>query len=98
MVAWINVIAGIWILLSGFWNLNPWNFLIMGIVVATIGFWNQRGQWQGIVNGLLGLWLVLSSFILTLRTPANLWVTGLIIAVLAIWRLVDTQRRLPSHG
>jgi hypothetical protein len=98
MVAWVNVIAGIWIFLSGFWNLSPWNFFIFGIVVATIGFWNQRGQWQGIVNGILGLWLVLSSFILTLRTPGNLWVAGLIITVLAVWRLVDTQRRMPSHG
>ncbi len=63
--AGINVIAGIWAIVSSSTGslITPGNFLITGLVVALFGFWNPQWQWQGIVDGILGQWLILSSVI-----------------------------------
>jgi hypothetical protein len=99
---WINILAGIWAFITGFWIyvLQPVNLFVIGVVIAVFGFWTYEKEWQGIVNGLIGLWLVLSAFIPNLVTPVNLWISGVIVAGLAIWRLISISfhhPELPHH-
>ena len=42
-------------------------------------------MWQGWVNLLLGVWLLLSGLIPALQTPENLIISGLLVAVLGFW-------------
>ncbi len=46
-------------------------------------------KWQSIVNGLLGIWLIISAFIVkTLGDSGNLWnylIVGSVVAVLGFW-------------
>ncbi len=93
--AWVNVIAGIWALLSSFTYAltTPTNFFITGAVIAVFGFWAPRGKWQGVVNGILGVWLIISSFVPELVAQANLLVVGLAVAILAAWRAAGGPAR-----
>ncbi len=40
---WVNFIAGLWLILSGFLNFSPaamtTNFFVVGIIVAILGLW-----------------------------------------------------------
>jgi len=98
--AWMHIIVGFWVFLSGFWEelVVPANFVIMGVTLTVLGFWTPRNQWQGIVNGVLGLWLILSGFIPGLLSSANLLITGLIVIILAAWQAAasrQTPRPIP---
>jgi len=46
-------------------------------------------MWQSIVNGILGIWLIISAFIVKgLGDTGNLWnylIVGIIVAVLGFW-------------
>jgi len=89
---WINLISGLWALLSSFSVilLSPLNFIITGIVMIVFGFWRPFKSWQGFVNGCLGIWLLFSGIIPSLRTAGNMAVVGLAVVVFSVWRIVDT--------
>jgi len=89
---WINLISGLWALLSSFSAilLSPINFIITGLAMAVFGFWRPMRSWQGFINGILGLWLVFSGLIPALRTATNMAVIGLAVVVFSIWRIIDT--------
>jgi len=38
-------------------------------------------MWQGWINLILGVWLILSAFVAPLQTPANLVIVGILAAV-----------------
>ncbi len=46
-------------------------------------------KWQDIVNGLAGIWLIISAFIVkSLGDTGNLWnylIVGVIVAILGFW-------------
>jgi len=46
-------------------------------------------MWQGWVNLVLGVWLILSGLITPLQTPANLIIVGLLAAVFGFWTYKD---------
>lgn len=90
--AWINILASIWAIISGFaFIINPTNFFITGAVIAVFGFWSPNHKWQGTVDGILGLWLILSSFIPALWSPINIGAVGFVVLVLAAWRAFETR-------
>ncbi|NCF74867.1 MAG: hypothetical protein GWO87_00040 [Xanthomonadaceae bacterium] len=50
-------------------------------------------KWQDIINGLAGLWLIISAF-LHLTANANLWnylIVGIIVSVLGFWGAADQK-------
>lgn len=47
-------------------------------------------MWQGWVNGILGLWLILSGIISGLQHPVNYIIVGVVVAALGFWSA--TQR------
>ncbi len=95
----VNLILGLWMIIS------PWvlgyeseaaatsNAVILGIVIAvlaalelfTVTAWEEWG------NFVLGLWLVISPWVLGFRSVSSAMsndvVIGIVVAVLAIWAL-----------
>lgn len=100
MRPWINLLAGAWAFISGFWYfaLQPANYFFIGVVIAIFGFWTYRREWQGIVNGLIGLWLIFSAFVPGLMVSGNIWICGIIVMALATWRMISVQGRHPATG
>ncbi len=50
-------------------------------------------KWQSIVNGLAGIWLIISAFIPFGHT-GNLWnylIVGVIVAILGFWGVADQK-------
>jgi len=46
-------------------------------------------MWQGWVNLILGAWLILSTFVTALRTPANLIIVGILAVIFGFWTYKD---------
>jgi len=45
----------------------------------------MAGGWQDWINGLLGIWLVISGFVPSLMTKWNLIIVGVLVAILGFW-------------
>jgi len=88
----INILAGAWAVLSSLWTAHPFNFFIVGLIIAFFGFWTYRKEWQGLANGMIGVWLILSAFVPELTTQNNLFISGLMVVVLATWRLLIIEK------
>jgi hypothetical protein len=94
-MSWINILLGIWVLISPFvlTFLSPraiWNNVATGIVVGILAIirLNTRNQpgWSWI-NVLLGIWLIISPFALAFAGGAALWnnvILGIIIGLIAL--------------
>jgi len=48
-------------------------------------------MWQGWINLILGLWLILSGLVSALQTPANLIITGVLAVVFGFWTYKNWQ-------
>jgi hypothetical protein len=97
----LDVLAGIWLLISPFvlgfnqYNLTDatTNNVIVGLCVAVLAairaFGAYRQSWISWINAVLGLWTLVTPWVLgfsTYRTPTiNNVVIGVIIIVLACW-------------
>lgn len=75
-----------------------WNAWILGVVIAALALWAalRFAEWHDWVNGVLGVWLVVSPWILGFAAlTAALWnhvAVGLLIAALAAWELWDVRQ------
>lgn len=96
--AWINIMLGIWVFTSGFWYVVSWNFFTSGFFIAFFGFLHSGRQWQGIMNGILGGCLIASSFSPVLRNAWNLWITGILVTALAVWRTKAASREMTDES
>ncbi|MFL6623249.1 MAG: SPW repeat protein [Sulfurifustis sp.] len=99
---WVMLVLGIWLFLSPFWltgyastqSVAAWNSYVFGVLVA--GFaWaalaNQR-RWEEWVELVLGIWLIISPFVLGFYRAEygaawNQIVLGVLIAADAAWVL-----------
>jgi SPW repeat-containing protein len=100
--SWVNILLGVWVIISPFvLGMNVpkaiWNNVIAGALVVILAItrlsMHQRGwSWP---NLLLGIWLVISPFVLFLGGPAmwNNVVLGVIAAALA---LTNTYSKAPA--
>ena len=85
----LNLLAGDLTFICGFFGIMPpIYFFLIGVVIAIFGFWTYQREWQGYVNGIIGLWLILSSFVPALTDQVNLTLSGIVVVALAIWRMV----------
>jgi hypothetical protein len=101
----LNVIAGLWLLISpwvlGFTDTQNalWNNVILGIAIAIIAFIRAGGwytpQWLGWLNLILGIWVFIAPFVLGYSNVSSaLWddlVLGVIVVVLSAWSLWATN-------
>ncbi|GGM95528.1 hypothetical protein GCM10007092_06270 [Thermus composti] len=93
---WANLVLGVWLILSP-WLLGYsgtpaalWNAVLIGIVVGFMALLHLRGgpMWEEWLNVLLGVWLILSPWILGFSGMANAtWnavIVGLLVGALAL--------------
>ena len=58
--------------------------VISGILAVIFGFIAAR-TWQGIINGVLGIWIFLTGVWFLLNVPVNYFVVGIIMTILGFW-------------
>jgi SPW repeat-containing protein len=100
--SWVNILLGVWVIISPFvLGMNVpkaiWNNVVAGAVVGILAIirWIMRQSGWSWVNLLLGIWLVISPFLLFL-SGAAMWnnvILGIIIAALA---LTNTYSKAPA--
>lgn len=94
--SWINIVLGIWVIISPFvvqftrFPAAMWNNVIVGIVIAILAIIRQsvpRQTGWSWVNVILGIWMIISPFALGAMTAAILWnniILGIVIGLIAI--------------
>lgn len=95
---WINLIAGVWLLISpwvlgfGAMHLASANFVVVGVLIALLSalvLWHPQDGWASWATLFLGIWLIFSPYIYgfnDLLTPTtNSIVLGVIVAAVALW-------------
>lgn len=96
---WVNLILGVWLFVSP-WVLEytmlqsaAWNAYIMGaaiVVFAAIAAYMPKA-WEEMINIILGVWLVLSPYVLGFATDtmiaAHTVVVGVLVTLFAVWAM-----------
>lgn len=107
----INILAGLWLILAPFAldyatvEAALWNSVIVGIAVAVMAIVRvtQPREYEGVswVNFVLGIWLVVSPFVLNLMNiEALVWnniIVGVIVLALAATSAMATRRLHEPH-
>lgn len=104
---WVTLVLGVWLFFSpwilGFYSAMPgasWNFFVLGVAFVVFAAFalNLRTLWEEWVNLVLGIWMIISPWILaynantTARDDAV--IVGIIVAVMAIWTLAARSSRI----
>ena len=100
-LSWLVALAGLWEVLAPFilgYSVTPtalWNAIIAGVVLIILGVWTALNEDTGAhktldwVNIGVGMWLIVSPFILDYTAvAAALWndiIVGAVVIVLAAW-------------
>ncbi len=105
----LNALLGLWLIVSP-WLLAysgeataAWNAWVPGVIiaVAALAALFSFHEWEEWVNGLLGVWLVISPWLLGYSALAaatwNHVVVGAIAAILAFFEIYQ-QRRHPAEA
>ena len=95
----INLILGIWMIVSP-WALNysadknpTWNAVTLGILIGLAALFAlyRVMAWEEWGNVVLGVWLVISPWVLSFSNittaMANAVIVGVVVALLALWAL-----------
>ncbi len=99
---WASLVLGLWLLLSpwllGYTSLTNalWNSVIVGILVALMALMHLRGGpvWEEWVNLVLGIWLILSPWILGFSGMASPTWNAVIVGVLVgLFALLVTREK-----
>jgi len=94
---WINLILGVWLIVSPFllgfagMGLSRSN-VIFGIIIAILSLFQvsspSESTWAGWLSALFGIWVLISPFILGFVGMGALWngiIVGIVVAIVAIW-------------
>jgi hypothetical protein len=96
---WLNLLIGIWLFISpwvmGFVGSNAgadWNAWILGaaIVVFSAIAVSLPQAWVEVINILLGIWMVISSWVIGVASRAvetNFVIVGLLVILFAAWAM-----------
>ena len=103
----INVIAGLWLMLSAYFmglGLGS-NEFIVGIIVAIVslvGFFSvEQAGWVSWVDGILGVWLLITPIFVMGLATATMWnsvILGIVVLALAIWTGMASSSSTMGHG
>lgn len=105
---WVALVFGVWFFISpwilGFADMEmaAWNSYIIGIAVAVFSIiaLARPQQWEEWVNILLGIWLILSPFVLGFAEStsplANAIILGLLIGIDAVWAMSASPVQRPA--
>lgn len=101
----LNVAAGIWLIVAPFVLLYSRgtaqvNDIVLGAVIAVLAFIRAlvpgaQTVWLSWLNALLGVWLIIASFVLGYGGVArtNDIILGIIVLLLGIWSAAGTARK-----
>lgn len=103
----LNIIAGIWLIISPFVLLYSSgtariNDIVLGIVIGVFALIRALSPGNPTVglswlNVLWGVWLIIASFVLGYTSPVartNEIILGIIVLILALWSGISTQQRV----
>ncbi len=103
--SWLNILLGIWVIVSPFalaFGLVPralWNNVATGAVIVILGIIRtsvpQQSGWSW-ANAILGIWLIISPFVLAFAMPVALWnnvILGILIAIVALANAATARTR-----
>ncbi len=112
-VSWVNFILGLWLIISPFVLVFRgvtqalWDNVIVGIVIAILAIWRalaEESEGMTVISwvlALVGLWTLISPFVLGYSQTRNAMVddviVGIIVGILAIWRGSVTSASQPLH-
>jgi hypothetical protein len=107
--AWINYLLGVWLFTSP-WAIGylsssstaAWNAWVLGvaiIVFAAIGVLLPK-MWEQVINIILGVWIVVSAWVLGFdsvrNAESNAVIVGLLVIIFATWAFV-LNRQTVGH-
>ena len=100
---WLNLLIGIWLFISpwviGFATTDyhaSWNAWILGVAIVVFSAIavSMPKAWEEVINILLGIWMVISSWVLGVATRAaetNAVIVGLLVILFAAWAMAMTR-------
>jgi hypothetical protein len=100
---WVNQVLGSWLFLSP-WVLEyggtaaAWNAYVLGaaiVLFALIAAYVPKA-WEEMINTLLGVWLVVSPFVLGFAEPKRIALhtvlIGILVTAFAVWAMASDKR------
>jgi len=108
---WLNLLIGVWLFISpwaiGFagtdmtaaWN--AWTFGVATVVFSALAV-SMPSAWEEVINILIGIWMVISSWVLGVTSRAaesNAVIVGLLLILFAAWAMAMnrmTQREMTT--
>jgi hypothetical protein len=103
----VNLVLGLWLIVSP-WALSfaadrrpMWNASAIGLIIAiaALAALISFHKWEEWIEAALGLWLIVSPYILSftsqMHATVNQVVIGIIVAALAVWASAGSET---AHG
>ena len=100
---WVNIVLGIWVIVSPFVLAfhSPkavWSNVITGIVVGILAIirWSTHQMGWSWLNLILGIWLVISPFVL-FASGAAMWNNVILGIIIAAFALTNTYSKVSAE-
>ena len=101
---WVNLVVGAWVFISP-WILgfsqdpaSSWSAWVLGVLLVVVALWALAAPFSTAavwIVGALGVLVFLSPWVLGFAGLANpawsAWITGVVVAVAAVWDLVQPR-------
>ncbi|HLW12389.1 MAG TPA: SPW repeat protein [Casimicrobiaceae bacterium] len=108
---WLNLLIGVWLFISP-WVLGfagtefsaSWNAWILGVAIVVFSAIavSIPQAWEEVINILLGIWMVISSWVIGVTSRAvetNAVIVGLLVILFAAWAMAmnrDWRNKAPT--
>ncbi|HEY2863882.1 MAG TPA: SPW repeat protein [Casimicrobiaceae bacterium] len=109
---WINLLLGVWLFISpwaigysGSSSIAAWNAWVLGVAIvvfAAIAV-SMPQLWEEVINIVLGVWMVISAWVLGFSSvrsaETNAVIVGVLVIIFAVWafalnrQTVDHQQK-----
>lgn len=104
----ITLVLGAWLIIAPYAlsydkTVAYWNEVITGVIVVILALVRlavPRANWASWVNGLAGIWLIISPFFLAYTGAAAYWnqiIFGILVAIVAYSNVGTLQRTHMHH-
>jgi hypothetical protein len=101
--SWVNIVLSIWVIVSPFVLASHsskaiWNNVVVGAVVGILAIvrWGMHQTGWSWLSLILGMWLVISPFVLFLSGPA-MWNNVILGIIIAAFSLTNTYSKLSAE-
>ena len=94
---WVNLALAVWLFISPFvgivavGSMAAWDGYIFAVIIAALSVWAliQPRAWEEWINLILGIWLIISPFVLGFSAETvvmwNFVIVGIIVGADALW-------------